>query len=128
VLCLDRDTGKHLWQTHIYQGGLHSPGRKPNGKSSRASSTVACDGQRLFINFRNRQAIFTTALDLDGKQLWQTKITDYVLHQGYGSSPAVHGSLVIVSADNKGGGVVAGLDRANGNIAWKQQRPKLPLV
>jgi outer membrane protein assembly factor BamB len=33
---------------------------------------------------------------------------------------------VIVSADNKGGGAVAGLDRATGKIVWKIERPKTP--
>src|SRR5205085_7408130 len=94
--------------------------------SSLASSTVACDGRRLFINFLNKGAIWTTALNRDGKQLWQTKVADYVLHQGFGSSPAVYESLVLVSADNKGGGLIAGLDRATGKVVWKQERPKLP--
>ena len=48
----------------------------------------------------------------------------YVVHQGYGSSPAVYESLVIVSADNKGGGAIAGLDRATGKVVWKQDRPE----
>ena len=51
---------------------------------------------------------YTTALTRAGKIVWQTKITDYVLHQGFGSSPALYKSLVIVSADHKGGGVVVG--------------------
>src|SRR5260221_12139182 len=42
------------------------------------------------------------------RSLWQTKITDYTLHQGYGSSPAIYKSLAIVAADNKGTGVIAG--------------------
>src|SRR5207302_6494270 len=71
-------------------------------------------------------AIYTTALSREGKQFWHTKITDYVLQQGFGSSPAVYRSLVIVSADNKGGGVIAALERASGKVAWKQERPKLP--
>jgi outer membrane protein assembly factor BamB len=123
VLCYDRQTGKRLWQTEVHHGGF---AKKGNGKSSLASSTVACDGQRLFINFLHAGAIYTTALSREGKRLWQTKITDYVLHQGFGSSPAVYRSLVIVSADNKGGGVLAGLDRVTGEIVWKQERPKLP--
>ena len=86
-----------------------------------ASSTLACDGERVFINFLHNKAIYTTALSRDGKRLWQTKITDYVLHQGFGSSPAVYESLVIVSADNKGTGVIAGLDRATGKVVWKQR-------
>ena len=123
VLCYDRRTGKKLWQTTVHTGGFETKG---NDKSSLASSTVACDGQRVFVNFLHAGAIYTTALDRDGKQRWQTKVTDYVLHQGFGSSPAVYKSLVIVSADNKGGGVIAGLERSTGNIVWKQERPKLP--
>lgn len=123
VHCFDRQTGKQVWVTEIHQGGFETKG---NNKSSLASSTVACDGQRIFVNFLHAGAIYTTALDRTGKKLWQTKITDYVLHQGFGSSPALYESLVIVSADNKGTGAIAALDRAKGEIVWKQERPKTP--
>ncbi|QDU03605.1 outer membrane biogenesis protein BamB [Gimesia chilikensis] len=123
VLCYDRQTGKQLWKTDVFKGGLSTKGNK---KSTHASSTVACDGERVFINFINNGAAYTTALSLDGKQLWQTKITDYIIHQGYGSSPAIYGPLVIVSADNKGGGAIAGLNRTDGKIVWKNERPKTP--
>lgn len=123
VLCFDRQTGKQLWQTDVHRGGFE---KKGNAKSSLASSSVACDGVRIYINFLHDEAIYTTALDRAGKQVWQTKITDYVLHQGFGSSPAIYKSLVIVSADNKGTGVIAGLERATGKIVWQQERPKTP--
>ncbi len=123
VLCYDRNTGKQLWRTDVHRGAFE---KKGNAKNSHASSTVACDGQRLFINFLHDGAVYTTALNREGKQLWQTKITDFVIHQGFGASPALYRSLVIVSADNKGGGVLAGLERATGKIVWKQERPQLP--
>lgn len=123
VLCYDRATGKQLWKTVVFKGGLSKKGNK---KSTHASSTVACDGKRIFINFINDGAAYTTALSLDGKRLWQTKITDYIIHQGYGSSPAIYGPLVIVSADNKGGGAIAGLKRSDGAVVWKIDRPKTP--
>lgn len=126
VLCFDRQTGKRLWQTDIHHGTFEPVLKKGNSKSSLASSTVACDGQRIFINFLHDGAVYTTALSREGKQLWQTKITDYVLHQGFGSSPAIYQSLVIVSADNKGGGLIAALDRVTGAFVWKQERPKFP--
>jgi len=122
VLCFDRRTGKRLWKTDVHRGGF----MKANKKASHASSTVACDGETVFINFPNSGAVYTTALDLDGEQLWQTKITDYKVHQGYGSSPAVYGPLVIVSADNKAGGAVAGLKRTTGEVVWRIERPKKP--
>ncbi len=123
VLCYDRHSGELRWQTQVHQAGFPE---KMNSKASMASSTVACDGQRVFVNFLNNGAVYTTALSLDGEQLWQTKITDYIVHQGYGSSPAIYQSLVIVSADNKGGGAVAALDRASGEVVWRRERPELP--
>ena len=124
VICFSRETGKTLWQTDLHQGEINN--LKGNSKSSLANSTVACDGERVFASFLHDGAIYATALDLDGKQIWQTKITDYVLHQGFGSSPTVYKNLLIVSADNKGTGAIAGLERSTGEIVWKQERPKLP--
>jgi outer membrane protein assembly factor BamB len=123
VFCYHRRTGSLLWQTDVHHGGLDSKG---NAKSSLASATVACDGHRLFINFFNSGAIYATALNREGKQLWQTKVTDFVVHQGFGSSPALYGPFVIVSADHKGGGVIAALERSTGKLMWKQDRPRLP--
>jgi len=123
VCCFSREAGELLWKTELHRGGFAKNG---NGKASMASATPACDGKRIYINFLNKGAIFTTALDREGKQVWQTKVTDYTLHQGFGSSPAIYQSLVLVTADNKGTGVIAGLDRATGEIVWKIDRPKLP--
>jgi hypothetical protein len=123
VLCYHRKTGMLIWQKEIHHGPFPKGG---NGKASFASSTLACDGKRVFINFLHDSAIYATALNRDGKQLWQTKVADYTLHQGFASSPAVYQGLVIVSADNKGTGALAGLERATGKIVWKVERPKLP--
>ena len=127
VISFDRRTGDRRWETVVHEGGFENKSkRKANEKASLASSSIACDGKRLFINFLHDNAVFTTALDMQGNVLWQQKITDYIVHQGYGSSPAVYGPLVVVSADNKGGGAVAGLDRATGKIVWKRERPAKP--
>jgi outer membrane protein assembly factor BamB len=121
VLCLDRLTGKLVWQTEVH-GSKADPGKHSN--SSAASSTVACDGEQLFINFLNGGAVHTTALTIDGKVLWQRKICDFVTHQGFASSPYLHEALVLVSADHKGGGVIEALDRKTGRTVWTELRPK----
>lgn len=122
VLSLDRDSGEIVWEVVVHRGGM----MKKNEKASLASSSVACDGELLFINFFNDGAVYTTALTLDGKIQWQAKVSDYVLHQGYGSSPAIYGELVIVSADNKGGGAIVALDRGSGMERWRVDRPEEP--
>ncbi|MEX2176292.1 MAG: PQQ-binding-like beta-propeller repeat protein [Pirellulaceae bacterium] len=123
VLCFDRQTGRQLWQAEIHQRGFE---KKGNAKNSLAATTVACDGERVFATFLHDGAVFATALDLEGKQLWQTKVSDFVMHQGFGASPLVHESLVLVAADNKGGGAIAGLDRETGKVVWKHERPAKP--
>ncbi len=123
VLCFERHTGKQLWQTPVHKGGLD---KNLNEKNTLASSTPACDGEHVFVNFLNAGAIYTTALDIQGRQLWQTKISVCVLHEGFSSSPAIYQSLVIVAADSESGGALAGLDRVTGEIRWTIKRPALP--
>ncbi|MCB1095275.1 MAG: PQQ-binding-like beta-propeller repeat protein [Verrucomicrobiae bacterium] len=121
VICLDRKSGKPKWTKEVHRGGFP----KTNSKASHASSTPACDGERVFVNFVNGDSAYTTALNLqDGEQVWQKKISGYVVHQGYGSSPAIYQSLVIVSADNKSGGAVCAFNRTDGNEVWRVERPK----
>ena len=122
VICYDRSNGKVVWETVVHRGNLETKGHR---NSSQASSSVAWDGQRLYINFINDKAVHTTALDPSGKILWQRRVDEFVMHQGFGSSPVVHGSLVLVTADHRGGGAVAALDARTGEIKWQHERPKI---
>jgi hypothetical protein len=123
VLCFDRTTGKRLWETIVHEGGLDV---KNNEKSSMASASAACDGKRYFVNFLNGDSVYMTALDRDGGQLWQTKLSNYINHQGFGSSPLLYKDLVIGVSDNKGGGAIVAMNRATGAIVWKKDRPAKP--
>ncbi len=122
VYCYSLNSGKLLWETAVHRGKF----MKRNKKASQASSTPACDGERIWVSFVNGGAAWTTALSLDGEILWQTRITDYVVHQAYGASPMPYKDLLLVAADNKKAGVIAGLRRKTGEIVWKRKRPKMP--
>jgi len=122
VLCFNRGTGRQLWRTDVHKGKLHPK----NKKASQASSTVACDGERLYINFLSDNAVRTSALDMQGKILWQKKVCDYKVHQGFGSSPLLYKSVVIAIADNKLGGAVVAFNRKTGDEVWRRTRPKMP--
>ncbi len=124
LLAYDRDSGKAVWSSVIHRGGF--PG-KISKKATHANNAPACDGERLYVSFMNSDAVYTTAVSLEGKKLWQTKITDYVVHQGYGASPTIYqDDLLLVSADNKKAGAICGLNRSNGEIVWKVERPRFP--
>jgi hypothetical protein len=88
---------------------------------------VVCDGTQLYVSFPNNNKIHTTALGMEGKVLWQRAVTDYVIHQGFGTSPTVYRDVVVAKADSKEiGGAVVGLNKKSGQIIWKINRPKYP--
>lgn len=122
VICYRRTDGDIVWNKEIHRGKLNFK----NKKASQASCSIACDGERLFVNFLHDSRVELTCLSLKGDILWQKKVSDYVVHQGYGSSPTIHESLVLVSADNKKGGAIVAFNRATGDEVWRQSRPKTP--
>jgi outer membrane protein assembly factor BamB len=119
LVCLDRASGKRLWLTSIHSGNF----MRKHPKNSHASATPACDGQRVYVPFLNADALWVSATDLDGHIVWQTKAGPFVSEHGYGSSPVIYGSLVIVSGDSLGGGFLAALHRETGKIVWRVRRP-----
>src|SRR5687768_4064963 len=83
VICLDRATGKPVWETVVHRGKLVDKGHR---NASQASATPAWDGELLYVNFLNDEAIYTTALDSTGKIVWQQRVAPFQTHQGFGSS------------------------------------------
>lgn len=118
LVCYDRATGKPLWGRTVHQGGF----TPMNRKNSHASATPACDGQRVYGVFINANALWVSALTLDGKPAWQTKVGDFGSQHGYGSSPQLYKNLLIVNGDNQNMGYIAALDRNTGKIVWKTNR------
>ena len=122
VYAFDRASGRLVWTKQVHASGA----MRKNSRSTGASSSVTCDGERLFIAFPTSDAVVVTALSLAGDQLWQTTLCDYFIHQGYGASPFLYKDTVLVVADHKGGGAVAALDRRTGKAVWKKERPPFP--
>ncbi len=121
VICLNREDGAETWRMIIHQGGFPSK-NELHQKGTNANGTIACDGQRLFTAMLNSDAIFASALDLNGEQLWQREIGKFVSRHGFAPSPILYKSLVIFAADNQGGGYIAAVDAETGEIAWRVAR------
>jgi outer membrane protein assembly factor BamB len=119
VIALDRRTGECRWQTAVHRGGLVAK----NATNTHASATPACDGERLFVSFLNRDALHVTALDLAGTILWQTAVGPFTSEHGGGPSPVLYRSLVLVDGDNPRTGFLAAVHRQTGKIVWRRARP-----
>lgn len=124
VLAFDRATGKQLWLSVVSTGGF--PPTHP--KNTHATSTVACDGERVFATFHHRDKVTLFALDLDGKTLWSQDVGAYaprVYQYGYAPSPLLYQDMVIVAGDYEKGGFLAAYNRESGKRIWRTSRPKM---
>ena len=121
VVAYDRNSGRERWTAVVHSGGLPST-RELHDKSTNANGTVASDGNSFITAHLNGGHIWVTSLDNDGKQLWQTDVGAFNSKFGYAPSPILYKSLVILAADNRGGGYLVALDTASGDIAWRRSR------
>jgi outer membrane protein assembly factor BamB len=115
LLCLDRGSGKLLWQKDV-------PAKQPEtdiGKMVRehgyATHTPATDGERIYAFF-GRTGVF--AYDLTGKELWSKEVGKYVNAFGSGASPVLYKNLLIVNAAVEGSSLLA-LDKMTGKEVWR---------
>ena len=119
LLCLDRKTGKILWQQTVVQGPL----QKINKENSYASGTPATDGQRVYVTFRVGDDIVVAAHDFaDGKQLWLVRPGTHAGEWGFSNEPVLYKDKVIIDGDGKGDSFLIALSRADGKTLWRKNR------
>ena len=123
VVAFDRAGGRQLWKTDVSRGGFP---RAIHAKNTHATPTVACDGERLIVVFFHHETAQATALDFDGKQLWQVTAGPFNPQRyeyGYAPSPVLFEQTVIVTSEYDGDSFLAALDRASGREVWRAKRP-----
>lgn len=118
VLCLDRKTGKILWQKTAYEGVVYDERHKAG---SYAAPTPLTDGRAVYAYF-GAEGFY--AFDMTGKPLWKYlpgKIQTIGL--GPGASPVLSGELLILQCDSSDGkSKLVALNRKNGETVWTAER------
>jgi outer membrane protein assembly factor BamB len=118
VLCLDRATGKTLWQKTVRETVPHEGHHRDHGF---ASSSPVTDGKLLYAFFGSRGLY---AMDFDGNVKWEKDFGKMQTRNsfGEGASPALHGDTVIVNWDHEGDDFIVALDKTSGKELWRKQR------
>jgi outer membrane protein assembly factor BamB len=118
VYCVNRKTGKIIWQRVAVERVPHEGRHKTN---TYASGSPTTDGKRLYVSFGSH-GLF--CYDLNGKLIWQRDLGDMVTRFGWGegASPAVYGDALAVNWDHEGSSAVYVLDAATGKTRWHANR------
>ncbi len=118
VFCLDRQTGKVLWQQAAREEVSHQARHQTGTFSSPSAIT---DGQHVFAHFGSRGLY---CYDLNGKLQWSQDFGDLRIANnfGEGSSPALHGGTIVLNWDHEGDDFIVALDKATGKELWRQPR------
>ena len=136
LLCLDRQTGKTVWQKTVLKSKLETK----HQLNSHASSTPATDGKIVVVAFLKIDGstipapnvgaprpitpgeVIVAAYDLDGNKKWESNLGQFISAHGFSSNPVLFEDLVIVNGDHDGKSYLFAIDRETGEIRWKDKR------
>jgi outer membrane protein assembly factor BamB len=119
VLCLDRDTGKTLWERTAYEGKVYDDRHK---RSAYASPTPTTDGRHVYAWFGS-EGLY--CYDFGGKLVWKQSLGGIAtMGMGVGTSPVLYEDLLILQCDEDNGekSFIAAVDKKTGRQAWRQTR------
>src|SRR5690349_4217761 len=122
TICLDRDTGKMLWEQTSYSGTVFDYRHR---RGNYAAPTAVTDG-KFVITYFGSEGIY--CYDFNGKLVWKKNIGNIdTFGMGVGTSPVLYENLAIFVCDQnlavpKDSFMIA-LDKKTGNEVWRVARP-----
>ena len=117
--CIDRKTGKSLWTAEVENEGPEDAYVGYLREHGYASNTPVTDGEYVYVFF-GKMGLY--AYDFQGQQIWQVETGKESSNRewGSGTSPVLHGDLVIVNAADEGRSVIA-FNKRTGEQVWKSE-------
>lgn len=118
VLCLDRQSGKLLWERVAAERVPHE-GHHPT--HNYAAGSPATDGRLLYVCFGS---FGLYCYDLDGKLIWTRDLGRMHTRYGWGEAetPVIHGDALVLNWDQEGQSCLYVFDAKTGATRWKVDR------
>jgi outer membrane protein assembly factor BamB len=128
LYCLDKNSGKILWEKTAHEG---EPKVKRHPKNSHASQTPATDGKHV-LAFFGPEGLY--CYDFEGKLLWSQDLKEWefsdarnspgsITFWGTSASPIIYRNLAIVQCDSHKSSFIAAYDIETGSKVWSTPRP-----
>jgi outer membrane protein assembly factor BamB len=122
LMCVDRKTGKVLWERTANTGKPHEGHHPMYGSFS--SNSPLTDGRHVYAFFGSRGLY---AYDFDGKLIWKRDSPQLRMFNtfGEGVAPMLDGDRLIVSFDNQENSHLVALDKRTGKELWRVDRQEI---
>src|SRR5205085_4746385 len=128
VLCLNANDGRVLW--HHDFSLTPFPRHQFN---SYASSTPTVDAERVYVVWNEPEHYMLSALNQEGKVLWQRDFGPFVSQHGCGISPIVYKNMVVLGNEQDdakvvkesprtGKSFIVAVDSKTGKTIWETPR------
>ena len=115
VLCLDRRTGKTVWERSVRRSRTEFQHELNSG----ASATPVTDGENVYAFFGNFGLV---SYDAKGKERWRQPLGPFSSLWGMAASPVLTAGSVVMLLDGFGESSIAAFDQKTGALRWKKNR------
>lgn len=121
---LDEQTGKLRWTKQFDQTSHHL-----HPRNTYASSTPSADADNVFISWADSNHTYLKCFDHDGNEVWSRDFGTWKSQHGFGTSPRIYGSMVLLMNSQQADKLKAGerpgksrmiaVDRNSGETIWE---------
>jgi outer membrane protein assembly factor BamB len=115
VVCLDRTSGRVLWEREVAVPALE----EVHADSNPAAPTPVTDGSAVYVYFGSFGLL---AFDFAGHRIWERRFGPFPNEHGSASSPIVHGNALILNCDTEGDDFLLAVDKRTGKTLWQTKR------
>lgn len=121
VMAYSRQQGELLWKKSLreaipLEGGHYT--------ASLASASPVTDGERVYVHFGTHGLY---CLDFNGNLIWSKDLGGMHTKHGHGegSSPSLHGKVLVINWDHEEQSFLVALDKQTGNELWRKNRDEV---
>lgn len=118
VLCLDKTSGRILWQRDAGANKIEAV----HETNSPASPTPVTDGERVYVWFNSCGLL---AFDFAGRKVWERPLPTLPIEWGSASSPILYRDLLLLNCDSDAEDFLLAVDKRTGKTVWQTARSQV---